>query len=1113
MKTLFLKAIAILAGLALAAPTSFAQGRVQVSGTAKDAQTGEPVLGAVVMEKGSRNAALVDADGRFTITVATDAELVCSCLGYVETSVPLNGRSSVDFLLSVDSQILEETVVVGYGTLKKSQLVGSVESVSGEVLEDRVNSNITRSLQGQVAGLNIIQTDGKPTHGGEVYIRGGSTSYVSKDQNGSGKASYSIGQGGGALVLIDGVEGSMSSVNPDDVESISVLKDASSSVIYGARGAYGVILITTKNAGKDKISVNYNGSVSVNSRTVKWEDEVVDNGLEYTEIFYKHWLGNTATPTAEGKLPTKMNIYSIPSDYLQRYREHVESGATNNVELWNGRYLYYDDVNYIKLFYRRANVTTTHNLSVNGSSGRVSYGISGRYYTQQGIYKIGNEKYNSFNFRTKLKIQATDWLSIDNNTSLYKMDYIQPIFSKKDGNVGSQLRQIAMMGLPCIPTNNEDGTYTVAAAAGGYAAFKDGNSSQEQGNITIITSTGVTIEPVRDVFNIRGEFAYRRVDTFTDRYVTPVAYSVSPGVMTDYVSQADSYHRRYDYSRDHITANVFATWTPRLNENHKLNVVAGWNLENDVYHRQGKLRTGILYPDNPNFELMDGVETTEFVQDGSSYGLVGFFARVNYSLLKRYIFEISARADGSSKFPSNQRWGFFPSGSLGWRISEEPWMAGAKSWLDNLKLRANAGALGNGTVAAYAFMTTMGISQTSAVFDGSFQNKVGDPNVVPDNLTWEKVATYDVGLDADFFKSRLSFSGDYYVRNTTDLYITGPEIPATFGESTPKGNYGALQTRGWELTLSWRDQVKLGGKDFSYSFKGSVWDSRTWVTRFYNQKGNIYNFYSGKELGEIWGFRSDGLFMSNSEAAAWYKDEFHHFAPASGPYAGDVKFRDLNGDELINTGSWTLDDHGDLDRIGNEAPRYQYGFNIDFRWNGIGLSAFIQGVGRRDWYPSRGTDFFWGSYGRAYAYALKTQQADMVELDQSTSEWVVTNADKNPFWPRATYGAAENEKGVMTFPTDRFLMDASYVRLKTLTIDYSFPKKLLEKARIQSLRFYLTGENLFTWSPMFKYTRMFDPETIGNGDSDFHSGTSTTMGDGYSYPMLRTFTFGVNLTF
>ena len=435
--------------------------------------------------------------------------------------------------------------------------------------------------------------------------------------------------------------------------------------------------------------------------------------------------------------------------------------------------------------------------------------------------------------------------------------------------------------------------------------------------------------------------------------------------MTDYVSQADSYHRRYDYSRDHITANVFATWTPRLNENHKLNVVAGWNLENDVYHRQGKLRTGILYPDNPNFELMDGVETTEFVQDGSSYGLVGFFARVNYSLLKRYIFEISARADGSSKFPSNQRWGFFPSGSLGWRISEEPWMAGAKSWLDNLKLRANAGALGNGTVAAYAFMTTMGISQTSAVFDGSFQNKVGDPNVVPDNLTWEKVATYDVGLDADFFKSRLSFSGDYYVRNTTDLYITGPEIPATFGESTPKGNYGALQTRGWELTLSWRDQVKLGGKDFSYSFKGSVWDSRTWVTRFYNQKGNIYNFYSGKELGEIWGFRSDGLFMSNSEAAAWYKDEFHHFAPASGPYAGDVKLRDLNGDELINTGSWTLDDHGDLDRIGNEAPRYQYGFNIDFRWNGIGLSAFIQGVGRRDWYPSRGTDFFWGSYGRA----------------------------------------------------------------------------------------------------------------------------------------------------
>ena len=658
---------------------------------------------------------------------------------------------------------------------------------------------------------------------------------------------------------------------------------------------------------------------------------------------------------------------------------------------------------------------------------------------------------------------------------------------------------------------NEDGTYTVAAAAGGFAAFNDGNSGQDNKNLTVSTATGITIEPVKDVFKIRGEFAYKTVRKSLDRYVAPVAYSVSPDVMTDYVKQVDSYLRSQDYITNHITANAVATWTPKLGDNHDLNVVAGWNLENNVYRRQGQMRTGILYPEKPNFELMDGQEI-EMIDDGSEYGIVGVFARVNYSLLRRYIFEFSAREDGSSKFPSNQRWGFFPSGSIGWRLSEEPWMKATRGWLDNFKIRANAGALGNGTVAAYAFLTTMGMKKTTAVFDGTLQNKVSDPSVVPDNLTWEKVATYDIGLDADFLKSRLSFSGDYYVRNTTDLYINGPEIPATFGDSTPKGNYGALQTKGWELTLSWRDQFKMGGKDFTYSIKGSLWDSRTWVTKYYNQSGGMFNYYEGKELGEIWGFRTAGLFQSNEEAAAWPKDAFHNFVPVSGPYAGDVKFVDVNGDNTINTGSWTLDDHGDLERIGNEAPRYQFGLNLDFRWNGIGLSAFFQGVGKRDWYPSQGTDFFWGSYGRAYAYALKTQRSSHAILDKTTENWTLANASEDPYWPRQTYGTADSATGALTFPNDRYLQNAAYVRLKTLTLDYSLPKKVVEKAHLQQVRFYLTGENLWTWSPMFKHTRMFDPEVIGNGDSDFHSGTSTTMGDGYSYPLLRTFTFGVNIT-
>ena len=1108
MKTSSLRILFVLAAV-LTGMNAFAQ-NISVSGTVVDAQTQEPVPGAAVMVKGQSIGVAAGIDGKYTISVSPDAVLICSCFGYSDAEANVNSRGIVDFSLKIDSQMLEETVVVGYGTLKKSQLVGSVESVSGEVLEDRVNSNITRSLQGQVPGLNIIQSDGKPTHGGEIYIRGNSTSYTAQGKGGN--TEHSIGQGGAALVLIDGVEGDLSNVNPDDVESVTVLKDASSSVIYGARAAYGVILVTTKNATNEKIKVSYNGSVTINQRTVRWEDNIVTDGLQYLETFYEFWTGYSETPDTPGALPTKINVYNIPTDYLQRYRAHVESGAGETQELYDGSNIYFGgNYNYLKMFYKKLNTTHTHNLSVSGTSGKVSYLVSGRYYGQDGIYKVGNERFDSYNLRSKISIKATKTLTIDNNSSFSRNDYIQPIFTKSEESVGTQLHQIAMAGFPVLPPTNSDGTYTIGAAASGYAAFKDGNSAQEESRSVFATTLGATWEPFKDVFKIRADVSYKNVNREVDRYGAGVEYSSAPGTVTSYVKASDSYKRLFNYKSDYISANVVATVTPKLGPDHDLNVVAGWNLENYIYHRLGIVRLGMNSYDYPNFELMNGTEVT-LVDDGHSYGLVGFFGRANYTLFRRYIFEFSARYDGSSKFPVNQQWGFFPSASLGWRISEEPWMKGAKSWLNNLKLRANAGSLGNGGISPFAYLSTMSVSKSDIAFDGALVNKVSDPSVVPDNLTWETVTTYDAGLDMDMLDSRLSFSGDYYVRNTTNLYVNGPEIPAIFGDATPKGNYGALQTRGWELTLSWRDAFKLGGKDFTYSVKGSVWDSRTWVTRYNNSTGDIYTYYKGKELGEIWGFRTDGLFLTNEEAQSWYKDEVHSILPASGPYAGDIKFLDTDRNQKINIGDATLDSHGDLERIGNCMPRYQFGLNLDFRWNGIGLSVFLQGVGKRDWYPAKGSDFFWGNYARAYvAYVPKKQSAaNTVQIDKSDTNWKVVNADDDPYWPRRAYAQANSTYSTLTFPNDRYLQNAAYFRLKNLTIDYTFPKGLLKKAKIDQLKIYLTGENLATWSPKFRNTDMFDPEVIMGGDSDFHDATSA---NGYSYPMLRSFTFGINLTF
>ena len=571
---------------------------------------------------------------------------------------------------------------------------------------------------------------------------------------------------------------------------------------------------------------------------------------------------------------------------------------------------------------------------------------------------------------------------------------------------------------------------------------------------------------------MKGDFSYRAIRRWRERYRAPLTFYSAPEKPTYYVTQESSYKSRWTYDTDHLTANIVATWTPKLGQNHELNVVGGWNLEDYQYDRFYLQRKGMLFPD------------------------VGFFGRANYTLLRRYIAEFSARYDGSSKFPSSQQWGFFPSASFGWRLSEEPFMKWSRSWLDNFKIRANWGSLGNGTVAPYTFLETMGVDKTSVVIGGVKANYTTQPSPIPESLTWEKVTTYDIGIDADFLHSRLSFSGDIYRRNTTDMIVVGPELPALYGASSPKGNYGALKTDGWELTLSWRDQFNVAGKPLEYSIKGSLWDSRTWVTEYGSTTHTLWGYYEGKEIGEIWGFRTDGIFRDNEEANNWATDSFHKNGSNFRAYAGDLKFVDLDGDGDINYGKAIIEDSGDLTRIGNALPRFQYGINLDFKWNGIGLSMFFQGVGKRDWYPTVETGFFWGQYNRPYSpYLTYTQTGNnYAHVDYSTTNWVVTNYDDNPYWSRRVGYSANRNVGPLTYENDHYLQNVAYIRLKNLTIDYSLPSKWLKKIDISAARFYVSMENLWTWSPLFKHTDMFDPEVISIGDSDFDSTGSSYYG-------------------
>ena len=759
-----------------AAATFQLQAQTQtIRGTVSEAGSGEPVYGAVVKIDGTSRGTMTDLDGRYSIEARAGETLVCSLLGYTTFSAVVGEGRVIDFSLTPDTQALSEAVVVGYGTLKKTQLVGAVETLDAEALEGRANSDVTRSLQGQVPGLNIIQTDGKPSHSGNVYIRGNSTSYQSRiSATNAESSSHSIGQGGSALVLIDGVEGSLSNVNPDDILTVSVLKDAASASVYGARGAYGVILVTTKAPKTDVVKVNYNGSVSVKSRLVKWENELVTDGYTWAQCFVENFLGNDRVPGTTGTYPKDISgVMDFSPDYLAELGRRAEAGYTDQVgQDASGKYVYYGNTNWYKLIYKDANTATTHNLSVQGSSNKLSWMVSGRFYSQDSIYKIADETFGNYNLRSKGKIQIRPWLSIENNTSLYIENYHQPTLSSVGSATGNVYEAMERYGNPLAVPYNPDGTFTRLAGSNGFMALADNRTYQEEKEQRINTTFTLNADIIKDVLNFKADYSYGVQNDHKTRVAVPLISYVGPD--QSFENYADGYMSQWKYYVYKNAANAVLTFTPKLGEAHELNIMAGANMEKTSRRVLYVYMKEFLDPDDPNFSLMPADETNfpKIDENGSwDKGLLGFFARVNYTLLKRYIFEVAGRYDGSSLFPANSRWGLFPSASVGWRVSEEPFMEATRSWLNNLKLRANMGTLGNAQISPYSFLQTYSTSKSSSLKNGSYFYYISAPGIVLDDVTWEKVTTYDVGLDADFFRNRLSLSGDWYMRNTTDLYI------------------------------------------------------------------------------------------------------------------------------------------------------------------------------------------------------------------------------------------------------------------------------------------------------------------------------------------------------
>ena len=1048
---------------------------VGVTGKVTSDEDNGGLPGVNVILKGTSQGTVTDVEGNYSIDVPDEnSVLVYSSVGYVTQEIAVGNQTIIDLVMTADITALEEIVVVGYGTQKKANLTGAVDQVSSEVFDNRVLPTITQGLQGVMPNLNITFLDGKPNQAPSYNIRG----------------TTSIGQEGDALVLIDGVEGDPSLLNPNDIESVSLLKDAASAAIYGARGTFGVVLITTKNPAKGKTSVTYTGNFSFKNPIVT--PDYVWDGYIWAEKF------NEATVNWEGSLPSKINkTMRFSQEYLAelKYRsehpdEFTEDWAINPA---NGEYVYYSSTDVYGELYKDYTTANEHNITVSGSSDRAGFMVTGRYFGQEGIFKYNSDDYRMLNFRAKGNVQVFKWLNVDNNTQFSNMTYHNPM------NVGEGSgiwRNIADEGFPMSPIFNPDGTLTHTSVynVGDFWYGKNGIDSEKR---EFRSTTGFLADFYDNKFRIKGNFTFQNTDNNEKRRRVPVPYDKKPGV-TSYVGTSTNDLRYILRETQYLATNLYGEYENTFNETHYFKAMAGFNYEQSTYDRLESERNGLIFEDATDISLALGQDIS-VVGGYEKWAILGGFTRLNYSFKDKYLVEFNGRYDGSSKFPEDERYAFFPSISAGWRISNESFWGASDKIISNLKVRASYGSLGNGNIDSYAYQEQFSIYQSSDILGGIKPQATSQPDVLPDGLTWETSTTTNIGLDLAMFTSRLTFVGDWYIRETTDMYTIGSTLPAVFGATPPKGNYADLETKGLELSLLWRDHFDLGSKPFNYNVRLIYADNKAVVTKYNNPEKNLNDHYDGEQVGEIWGYTNDGFFVDQNDIDN-HADQSRFKSTSWGQYfPGDIKFKDTNGDGAVNPGTNRLENPGDRSIIGNSLPRHTYGINLGADWNNFFFTIFFQGVGQQDWWPSREASVFWGKYNRPY------NPLPRWHLD---NHWTPENPDA--YLPRFVGRLANRSGGILREAQTKYLQNIAYIRMKNIQIGYNLPQAAASKIKAQNLRVYFTGENIWTWSPLYKNTRDVDVENTGPSDQLFTSGNA---GDGYNYPMLKSLSIGLTVTF
>ncbi|GHT75130.1 SusC/RagA family TonB-linked outer membrane protein [Bacteroidia bacterium] len=1057
-----------------------------VSGVVLDEATNEPLIGVSVLVKGSNNGAVTNLDGQFDLTgIANNATLVFSYIGYSTKEVAVNNQSKLTVVLAEDNKLLDEVVVVGFGTQKKVNLTGAVGVVNAKDLADRPVQNVAQALQGLITGLNITQTNGSLDDKPSINVRGQGT----------------IGEGSKSdpLILIDGMEGDINALNPQDIESISTLKDAAASSIYGSRAPFGVILITTKRGQQGKAKFNYNNNFRWNSPMTL--PKMLDS-YKFALYFNDASINGSENPRFDAA-------------YLQRildYQNGIDTAgipeAINGTGKWADGYDYgYANTDWYAEIYKKQAFSQEHNVSLTGGSETINYYISGNFLGQDGLMKLNQDIFNRYTASAKVGAKLNDWATVNYSTRFIRQEYERPA-----ALTSGLYHDLARQGWPTLPFRDPNGfLYSSPSPALGLA---DRGQDKYQKD-WLYQQVQVVLEPIKG-WKTFAELNYRSENNFNhwDNQITynhdvegnPYAYSTSSAVY-----EGASRTNYYDI-------NIYTEYTKSLNDTHNFKVMGGFQTEQMKYRELSAEKAGIQDPAYPVLNVNSGLDENGLVKAPSANGYyndwvtAGFFGRINYNYLEKYLLEVNLRYDGNSRFRREHRWDLFPSVSAGWNIARESFWEENLDKLSTFKFRVSYGELGGGNVYTYGddknevlyYPTYLGMPLNQGggrdwLIGGVRPNTAYSPDPVSSTWTWESINTFNIGLDVAALNNRLTLTADYYVRTTKDQIGPAPTLPKTYGYTEPKTNNTELQTKGWELELGWKD--KIG--DFSYSATVRLSDYRGKVTKYFNPTGNIWTYYSGKNLGDIWGFETIDLARDEQQMIDHLASLPNGGQDALGTQwvAGDVMYKDLNGNGKISEGAGTLDDHDDLKIIGNDTPHLPFSLDLNASYKGFDFRAFFQGVGKRDYWQR--SYYFWGATaghntpggGGLWHSTGFVEHLDYYRpADYSNNDVFGPNVDG--YYPNPSF----NRSGKNQFQQTRYLQDASYIRLKNLQIGYTLPATITHKFGCSKLRIFASGENLWTAT---KLATMFDPETISGGWESF----------GNVYPLSKVFSVGLNVNF